>query len=69
LKTEIEDGILTTEKILCYEFIEAKKSDCLANIISHMNDNTKDASTKAKTLVKTFEKTVHEMHPEVRKNG
>lgn len=69
LKTEIEDGILTTEKILCYEFIEAKKSDCLANIISYMNDNTKDASTKAKTLVKTFEKTVHEMHPEVRKNG
>lgn len=69
IKIEVEDGILTDEKILSYEFIETKKNDCLGHIISFMQENDKNLKSQAKSLVKKFENTAYKMHPEMRKNG
>lgn len=71
VRTELEDKIFPDEKVLYYEYIEEKRPDCLANIISYMNDanNTKNASGKVKELVKKFEDTAYKMHPRMKKNG
>ncbi|MDE5630618.1 MAG: hypothetical protein K2I70_03360, partial [Bacilli bacterium] len=69
IKTEIEDGILSDEKILCYEFIETKEPSCLAHIISYTQQNNKNLSSKAKSLAKKFERAAYEMHPEMKENG
>lgn len=58
--TMLDDGILNTEKILQYEFIETKDLDCLSHIKEHMIkcDDKLDKGTKI--LTKQFIKMVDE---------
>ncbi len=59
IRTEIEDGILTPEKILQYEFIETKEPDCLGNVLTYMQKHSENMDRNTKKLMKTFEKIVN----------
>lgn len=55
---EVEDGILSDEEILQYEFIEAKENDRLASIMSYMKENDDGVAKDTQQLIKKFNKMV-----------
>lgn len=60
--TMLGDGILDTEKILQYEFIETKDADCLSHIREYIIEHYKGNNDNTKILIETYSTMVNANH-------